>query len=408
MSQTDFGFSDNSDNDLLQSVTIINSPATGTLTLSGNIVDNNTAIDVSDIDSGQLQFTPAAQSNGFANEVIQFRVQDTGGTDLGGLDTSINVNAITFDVVSVNDAPQAAPTDVSILENNSHVFSRSDFGFSDEHDGDNFTAVLITNTPLNGTLTLNNSPVTTGSSIAITDIDSGNFLFTPAQNDHGLNYANLEFNVQDDGDTDNNGRDVSILPSALSINVLSVNNEPSGADSTVSLSEDNTLTIETSHFGFSDIVEGDNFQAVKILNQAGNGRFDLAGIEVTSGQLISVTDINAGNLQYTPTADSFGAVHDQIIFQVQDDGGTDNGGIDLDQTPNLLSIDVLSVNDEPDGIDTTVTILEDQDYQFGLQDFQFNDIEDDALLSVSISTEPDSGELPVSYTHLTLPTILLV
>ena len=100
-------------------------------------------------------------------------------------------------------------------------------------------------------------------------------------------------------------------------------------------------------------MEGDNFQAVRILNQAGNGRFDLAGIEVTNGQLISVTDINAGNLQYTPTADSFGTVHDQIIFQVQDDGGTDNGGIDLDQTPNLLSIDVLSVNDEPDGIDTT-------------------------------------------------------
>ena len=38
-----------------------------------------------------------------------------------------------------------------------------------------------------------------------------------------------------------------------------------------------------------------------------------------------------------------------FTFQVQDDGGVASGGVDLDQTPNTLTINVNAVNDPPVG-----------------------------------------------------------
>ena len=45
----------------------------------------------------------------------------------------------------------------------------------------------------------------------------------------------------------------------------------------------------------------------------------------------------------------------RFTFQVQDDGGTANGGVDLDQSANTITINVTSVNDAPAGTDKTVT-----------------------------------------------------
>ena len=46
--------------------------------------------------------------------------------------------------------------------------------------------------------------------------------------------------------------------------------------------------------------------------------------------------------------------HASFGFQVRDDGGTANGGSDLDRAPTL-TIDVTAVNDAPAGTNTTVT-----------------------------------------------------
>ena len=70
----------------------------------------------------------------------------------------------------------------------------------------------------------------------------------------------------------------------------------------------------------------------------------------TAGQFISVADINAGKLMFTPgapTRNGSGLRH--FTFQVQDDGGTANGGVELDPTPNTLTITVTPVNDAPAG-----------------------------------------------------------
>ena len=61
---------------------------------------------------------------------------------------------------------------------------------------------------------------------------------------------------------------------------------------------------------------------------------------------------------------------------MQDDGGTANGGVDLDQTANTMTINVTSVNDAPAGTDKTVTTNEDTAYTFAARDFGFSDPND--------------------------------
>ena len=109
---------------------------------------------------------------------------------------------------------------------------------------------------------------------------------------------------------------------------------------------------------------------------------------------MSAADIAAGNLVFTPAANANGAAYASFTFQVQDDGGTANGGVDLDPSANTLTINVTAVNDAPAGADKTVTTLEDTAYTFAAADFGFTDPNDtpaNALLAVKITTLPGAG-----------------
>jgi hypothetical protein len=77
-----------------------------------------------------------------------------------------------------------------------------------------------------------------------------------------------------------------------------------------------------------------------------------------------------------------------FTFQVQDNGGTASGGIDLDASPNTLTIDVAAVNDAPTGANNTITTPEDTLYTFAAADFGFSDAADapaNNLLAVKTS-----------------------
>jgi VCBS repeat-containing protein len=68
---------------------------------------------------------------------------------------------------------------------------------------------------------------------------------------------------------------------------------------------------------------------------------------VTAGQFVSLADISTGKLVFTPAANANGPAYAAFSFQVQDDGGVANSGVDLDPTPNTITIDVTPVNDAP-------------------------------------------------------------
>lgn len=104
--------------------------------------------------------------------------------------------------------------------------------------------------------------------------------------------------------------------------------------------------------------------------------------------------MTAGNLQFTPAADSTTAV--TIGFQVQDNGGTSGGGIDLDPTANTLTITLAAVNDAPSGISATVNGFEDQPLVFNTTNFQFTDTENNSLAAVKIASLPATGLLTLN------------
>jgi hypothetical protein len=97
------------------------------------------------------------------------------------------------------------------------------------------------------------------------------------------------------------------------------------------------------------------------------------GTAVTAGQFVPLADITGGKLVFTPDANANGAAYSQFTFQVQDDGGTANGGVDTDLTPRTATINVTPVNDAPVGTSATVTTLEDTPYVIQAADFGFTD-----------------------------------
>src|SRR6201999_255968 len=81
-----------------------NSAANGTLLLNGNPV--TAPISVADIDAGLLVFTAPATVPA-SDHSISFKVQDNGGTSLGGVDTSLVPNTITLHITT---GPGQAPS----------------------------------------------------------------------------------------------------------------------------------------------------------------------------------------------------------------------------------------------------------------------------------------------------------
>ncbi len=408
---SNFGFSDTIENDNFAAVTITTLPANGLLELNSTIlglpisfpVIAGQTINTADINNGALVFTPDSDENGVAYTSFDFQVHDDGGTANGGVDQDQTPNSITIDVTSVNDTPLGTDNTLNTNEDTPLIINAADFGFSDPVDGNNFAAVTVTTLPANGSLELNGTPVTDGQLISITNISNNELLFVPDPDSNGTTYTDFTFQVHDDGGTANGGVDQDTMPDTITINVISVNDAPSGTDNTLNTNEDTPLIINAADFGFSDPVEGHNFAAVTVTTLPANGSLQLKGTPVTTGQLISITNISNNELRFIPAPDSFGTANALVTFQVHDDGGTANNGVDQDTTPKTITIDVNSVSDEPDGTDNTLTINEDSPYSLDRADFGFSDPADnDNFTGITITNLPLTGSLELAGAPVTL------
>jgi len=111
-----------------------------------------------------------------------------------------------------------------------------------------------------------------------------------------------------------------------------------------------------------------------------------------------------GSLTYDPAANGAGSPYTTFTFQVQDNGGTSNGGIDLDQSANTITFNVTGVNDAPAGTDKTITFNEDTTYTFASGDFGFTDPNDNpanSLQAVKITSLPGAGTLKLGTNAVT-------
>jgi len=103
----EFGFSDPDDipSNSLAGIFIDTLPAAGVLRNNGAAITAPVFIPIAAILAGELVFSPNPDENGVGYAEFTFRVQDDGGTDLGGADTAVEASTFTIDVTPVNDLP---------------------------------------------------------------------------------------------------------------------------------------------------------------------------------------------------------------------------------------------------------------------------------------------------------------
>jgi co-chaperonin GroES (HSP10) len=380
----DFGFSDPADssapNSLLAvKMTTVPGAGTGTFTNNGVTVNAGDFISATDIAAGHLVFIPALNANGSAEASFTFQVRDNGGTANGGVDLDQSPNTLTVNVTAVNDAPvNSVPATQGVNEDATLTFSSGTgnaITISDVDAGAGNETVTLTVT--SGTLALGSTAglasfTNNAASITLTGTVAN---VNAAMN--GLTYhGNLNFNgtdtlvvsTNDNGNAGSGG--AKIDTDNVTINVTSVNDAPAGTDKTVTIDEDNTYTFGVADFGFSDPADSaapNSLQAVKMTTVpgAGTGTFTNNGVPVNAGDFISATDIANGHLVFTPALNANGSAEASFTFQVRDNGGTANGGVDLDQSPNTLTVNVSAVNDAPvNSVPATQGVNEDATLTF--------------------------------------------
>ncbi|MGE0503572.1 MAG: DUF5801 repeats-in-toxin domain-containing protein [Rhizobiaceae bacterium] len=158
--------------------------------------------------------------------------------------------------------------------------------------------------------------------------------------------------------------------STLTIDVTESNQPPQGTDSTLAINEDAApVALTAANFGFSDPNNSpaDDFHSVRIMGLTGGGTLFLGTTPIPDFPVdVTAQQIANGDLTYQPAANGNGAGYATVSFRVIDDGGTDDGGLDTDPTPNKLTIDVTPVNDAPQiaGLgDAPLAYTEDQTAQ---------------------------------------------
>jgi hypothetical protein len=379
---TMFGFSD-TQYDTFKSVVITNIAGNGVLTNGALFIAAGDQIDVADLD--QLHWIPGENASGDNACAITFQVVDNGGTSGGGVDTDPTPNILHLNITPINDAPSGTSGSVTTTTDQPHVFSVADFGFHDEVDGNQMLAVVLHSVPTAGTLTLNGANVLAGQEINAADF--GNLVWTPPAT--GAGTTALVFRVRDDGGTANGGVDYAQNTNSLSLN-YGPHQAPAGSDINLTLAAHAPVGFSAYQFQISD-PDGDQLAGIVISSLPTAGTLTLAGAAVAAGQEIPASQI--GNLLWTPPAAGAGTASFQ--FQLRDDGSTANGGVNLDQTPNNVTI-TYGPHQAPQGADIALYVLEDAPISFSANQFLFADADGDHMAGIIVSSLPASGTLTLN------------
>jgi Ca2+-binding RTX toxin-like protein len=277
-------------------------------------------------------------------------------TKTEGSDITKNVEYLKFSdktidistLLLINAPPSGLDKTVNLIEDGAYIFSVSDFGFSDA-DSNTLTAVKISSLPAVGQLNYNGTVITAtqiiiGYEVSAADLSSGKLVFTPNSNGDGSAYSSFTFQVRDNGGTTNGGVDLDPTAKTITFSVTSVNDAPSGSDKTVTVAANGSYVLTTVDFGFAD-VDSNSLSSIKINGLPELGQLKYNGTALTSSQIsagyeLKSSDVSSGKLTYEPVTGGSGSVYSNFSFQVRDNGGTSNGGIDLDSSANIITFDV--------------------------------------------------------------------
>jgi hypothetical protein len=272
---------------------------------------------------------------------------DDGGTLNGGVDIDPTPNTLTFNISNCGEHPIAQSSTVTTLEDTPYTFGLADFPLNDGND--QLLDLRVTALPTVGLLQLNNAAVAVGQFVSAADLASGKLRYVPPADANGLSVTSFSIQLDHSG-TFCTPAGLDPTPSTIAINVTPVNDPPSGTDNTVTTNEDSPYTFSAADFGFSDPDDSpsNTLLGIKITAIPWDGLLVVTGPTprvVGSGQFVAAGELS--NLQYIPFANLNGLPLTGIYFEVQDSGGTANGGLDLDPTPNTITINITPVNDPP-------------------------------------------------------------
>ncbi|MDQ2082928.1 VCBS domain-containing protein [Xanthobacteraceae bacterium Astr-EGSB] len=356
----DFGFSDTRDNppDSFTGVVISTIPGAGTLTNNGVAVVAGYVVSLADIQAGRLVFEPAADASGDGYASFTFQVQDSGSLSGGGANTDPTPNTITFDVAPVTDTPVVTVAPAAGPEDSPGIVLDITAAVSDlVGTPETITAVTIAGV-VNGTLS------------AGADQGGGVWVLTPAQlagltfiPDHDFNGA-VTLAVTATAQ-DGTAPSATSAPAQLLVTVESVNDTPTPASETVSVTEDVTVAAATRTAGvLGNDGDRDNGDAATLVVSAVLAGTNGTATAVTAGPATIVhgtygdLSIKAdGTYSYTPNKAAAQAlplgVHGSDVFTYT---AQDTGGATATAT---LTFDVTGANDVPTAFMDTATMGED-------------------------------------------------
>lgn len=289
--------------------------ADGTLVFSGLKADQT-----------NLQVLPPANSGDDFQVTVTTHATESNGS------TASTVNHFDVHVNAVADAPTMSNSAVTGDED-SKITLDINADFADK-DGSETQVLRITSIPDGSHIWVGGVEVAiSGGSVTIPADQIDHIQFQAPENYNGQIKLGVEgISTEANGSTAHSS-------SSITIDVASVNDDPTGADKTISMNEDGHRSFSASDFGFADVDTGDTLGGVRIDSLPANGQLVLDGHVVVAGTLVSAADI--GKLVYTPGADDHGAGYASFAFSVQDNHGA------FSANPNTISFDVAAVNDAP-------------------------------------------------------------
>ncbi|MDB9513854.1 DUF4347 domain-containing protein [Kamptonema animale CS-326] len=281
-----------------------NTALTGTPTITNN--NDGTAT---------LKYTPITDANGTANITVTVTDADTGAV----------TKPFTVTVTPVNDKPSFTATNPTAV--NEDAGAQTVTGWA------TFNAGAANESAQTATYTVSN--IGTPGLFAVSPaIDaSGNLTYTPAADAFGT--STFDVKVQDNGGTANGGVDTSAVQN-FTITVNPVNDKPSFSNLGNQTLTAWTNTIQTVSNWVNSVTFGstnESSQTVSnyIVTNTDNTLFTTQPSVATNG-----------TLTYTPSGKPGTAT---VSVQLQDDGGTANGGVDLSDTATFnITIPVPKVN----------------------------------------------------------------
>jgi len=221
--------------------------------------------------------------------------------------------------------------------------------------------------------------------------------FTPNKNSSANGVVSVPSGIfsNDAGNLNVDGSDANNTVTMTVNTLVGPNAKPKAGNSTLTTLEDTALVFTKGNFAFKDSDLSDSLQSVVITALPAKGSLKLGGVPVAATQSISVADLSAGKLAFTPAPDAYRSAYSRVAFKVSD-------GKDLSTSTYYITVNVTAANDAPTvakPIAVPLSLIEGKAFRYSMPSDRFSDVDDTALtysatgLLAGMFIDPKTGKI---------------